>query len=559
MFVSDDWVFTPIAWLDGWYYVGYGYQYLDPSFQPHNYKISRLPWVLYQFVFRQLFAPITASYLIQFSCLALAALSVFFTCRRLRFGNLASFVASAFLMTYGWYVGPGNGGADYHNTLAAPLYAATFLLTTFAASSPHRLWLLMAAGAAYGLTVHTSVFYLNFVPVLVLQFITVRRDVYPYVETVKRYIVGLVAGGFGITVLLAIVNRLAGRSFAFFRPMFEMSWRFATDNASLTPWWKPWSAWFWEANYLPLLIAGVAFAAATILIARRANKEATGRQAASVGYQYLFLVSLWVFWQAVGKTTLDYFYFAHPLIVPLALAIAALIAVTQKSRDLTWRQGLLIAGLFAGCLMGGTWIKHIFGIYVSNNQFASSLGLALIGCVAITAALRWRVAFILGLCSLSLAKDVSHTFANAFERGNCLQARSGFSAAVRAHLLLTGNHSGDQIFVWFDDRDPEKVVLQESCVGDKSSRSFAMSLTATGFQYLDPPWEGMNDIDVISAANIRRALTRNAYIALVTARGSTVDRLVQRATGLGIRTRRDGPYVVEQTPYRITIYMVKPV
>src|SRR5205823_1771960 len=176
------------------------------------YKVSRLPWILYQYVFRQLFEPAVASYLIQYSCLALGGISVLYTCRLLRFGDTAAFLASIFLLTYGWYIGAGSGGADYHNTLAAPLYAASFLATTMAACRPsvHRSSTLVGAGCLYALAVHSSIFYLNFVPILVVQFVSndaCRRSV---AHSAKTYIFGLLIGGFLTTAALGLINRAAG-------------------------------------------------------------------------------------------------------------------------------------------------------------------------------------------------------------------------------------------------------------------------------------------------------------------------------------------------------------
>src|SRR5207249_8875777 len=124
---------------------------------------------------------------------ALGGMSVFYTCRLLRFGDTAAFLASMFLMTYGWYIGAGSGGADYHNTLAAPLYATSFLATTMAACRPsfHRSSTLVAAGCLYALAVHSNIFYLNFVPILVLQFALNDARPRSIAQSAKTYIFGM--------------------------------------------------------------------------------------------------------------------------------------------------------------------------------------------------------------------------------------------------------------------------------------------------------------------------------------------------------------------------------
>src|SRR2546423_9313984 len=96
----DNWAFTGLGWLDAWSYVGYAYHYLDPTYNNDYYKVSRVPWILYEFTFRHLFEPVAATYIIQFTCLAGSATAVFLTCRLLKFGDTASFLASSFLVTY---------------------------------------------------------------------------------------------------------------------------------------------------------------------------------------------------------------------------------------------------------------------------------------------------------------------------------------------------------------------------------------------------------------------------------------------------------------------------
>ena len=55
-------------------YVGYGYNYLDPTFYATNYKISRLPWVLLRRSFGGSFPSLVSSWMLAFGVLALATL-----------------------------------------------------------------------------------------------------------------------------------------------------------------------------------------------------------------------------------------------------------------------------------------------------------------------------------------------------------------------------------------------------------------------------------------------------------------------------------------------------
>ncbi len=50
--INDSWLYSTLGWLDPWYYLGYGLNYLDPTYLNDYYKVSRVPWILVEFVTR---------------------------------------------------------------------------------------------------------------------------------------------------------------------------------------------------------------------------------------------------------------------------------------------------------------------------------------------------------------------------------------------------------------------------------------------------------------------------------------------------------------------------
>ncbi|KAB0269704.1 hypothetical protein [Microvirga brassicacearum] len=112
--INETWLYTPLGYLDPWYYLGFGLNYTDPTFENQNYKIARLPWLLLQFIVRSLVDAVVASWILQIGTLTLASTSLYLLFAR-TLGRSAAFFGAAFFAAYTF--GHASGGADYHNAL----------------------------------------------------------------------------------------------------------------------------------------------------------------------------------------------------------------------------------------------------------------------------------------------------------------------------------------------------------------------------------------------------------------------------------------------------------
>src|SRR5262245_60592632 len=117
--------YNPIGWLDPYTHIGIGLYYNDPIFWDRYYKISRVPWNTLQFVVRHLFATAVSGPVLQLICAVGTALSLYGASRCLfrREVALALGIVSVFFPFF-----HANGGADYNNAAAAPLYFLTWAL-----------------------------------------------------------------------------------------------------------------------------------------------------------------------------------------------------------------------------------------------------------------------------------------------------------------------------------------------------------------------------------------------------------------------------------------------
>ena len=133
--VDSNLFYNALAWIDPYTHVGLGLYYTDPNFWDNYYKISRVPWNALQFVVRHVFTPAASGVVIQSLCAVGTTLAVYRIGRTLFARDVALTVAM--LATFFPFF-HANGGADYNNALAAPLFFTTWALAQAWAERPRR-------------------------------------------------------------------------------------------------------------------------------------------------------------------------------------------------------------------------------------------------------------------------------------------------------------------------------------------------------------------------------------------------------------------------------------
>ena len=169
---NENWLYPKYSLIDEWIYVGYGYDYLDPTFYSTNYKISRLPWVLLEAIVRGSLPPIAASWILTVGILSLGNIALYFALK-ITFGRFPALFACIFIAAFTFM--HANGGADYHNTLAGALYCLSMLFCARCAQAWFASRDLVFFGASIALTIHTNPVFLNLVPILVAQYLLCYR------------------------------------------------------------------------------------------------------------------------------------------------------------------------------------------------------------------------------------------------------------------------------------------------------------------------------------------------------------------------------------------------
>ena len=332
-------------------YIGFGYNYLDPSFYTTNYKISRLPWVLTEALVRSSFPPRLSSWILAFGVLALGNIAFYFALEA-PFGRLPALFAGIFIA--GLTFMHANGGADYHNTLAGAFYCLAMLFCARCVRQQFASRDLVFLGASIALSVHTNPVFINLIPVLIAQYVLsyrINRSTFPLLVPAA---LSAAFGAVAVTLLLGFVNFTFGRQFLFFSEQLKLVSNFIANNSQQKQWWDPWSSfWFLNFPYMGLFFAGTLLSIATLAIAApRRSRSPRYAYASLYSAAYLCAVLIWVIWQSMGQTALEPSYFAYPLGFPLAGAFAATLAtvVPPEVRPLPLTIGALC---FAAATIAG--------------------------------------------------------------------------------------------------------------------------------------------------------------------------------------------------------------
>ena len=198
--------FNGFGWIDSFIYVGYGYNYDDASYLTGYYKVSRLPYVLIQYIFRSIFNTEIVNYILHFTLYSLSAYLIFKISFKTTANILSAFLIAVstplFLVVY-------NGGADYHNTFSAVLFLATllYLISETTSGKDNKLFF-VNFGILYALVIHSNIlvcfdtllysagFYLA---------IKINRNEKIFTNIAQKILLAL--GGFVLcTLLLCLIN-----------------------------------------------------------------------------------------------------------------------------------------------------------------------------------------------------------------------------------------------------------------------------------------------------------------------------------------------------------------
>jgi len=343
---NDGFGFDPPGFLDSYMYLGYFWHYREHLWVfdgNSNYKISRLPWVLPGTAVHSLLPPEAAARVLAYCALASAALALYLHVRDATHDRYAAAFASVLLACC---VGMHAPGGWYYQALPAAGYYlwACWCLTRAARTDRYTVVWAAAAGACFAAAVHTHVFLAVFTPLLVLLFWGAQQvDNRSHVARWVTATGSALAGGVGLTAVLAAVNHLTGGDWLFFVPQLQIALTLSGHDR----WWLPVRQWLPNATYLVLPIAMIATGLSRAYRPWKKDERMNGTLVLLPCLAFV-MTCIFQFWARV--TTLDHDYMAFVLYLHAFPAVAVALwspvdTTARRSSLLVCATALILASL----------------------------------------------------------------------------------------------------------------------------------------------------------------------------------------------------------------------
>jgi hypothetical protein len=534
---NSDWFYTKPGWLDAWYHVGYGLYYDNPLFLNDYYKVSRLPWNLYEFLFRSFLLPIPSEIAIHFSLYVAGAVLAYYVCARLfstQTGALIGVFTAAFSLLHS------NGGTDYQNAPSGPLFFAVIASILWALDRDRMAFVI--TGVLLATLIHTNTIYIFLVPLFAAIGAWLAWSGGKGAGYIAAAVVWVCAGVVLCTAGLAIINVTFGRSWLFFLPQIKYAYGMAADPA-LNIWWKPWSmSWVQSAPYLGFIYGMAVIAICEMLRAYFSPRERGRGTAIVIHACYLLEVAIWTYWQTFGRNTaFQPAHHAYPLYGPLLLSLAATIAPRLDGL----RPAVLIGGVFAFAALLYLGLTDSSPLIQVTRQIAAVAPIwpataLLILYVALLAGPKGPYALILILALMPVANAVAVSSPNDYGRAGCMLRVQVYDYIVRNSVTLSRTVARpEHVYVWFDQGEPLETP---GCKQTIKASDIGYSFTAIGHSYIDQPFP-MKSIDELSAERLKSIAREDAIVVAVTADEGKADQLARRLATEGVQLRFDGRLV----------------
>ena len=534
--------YNPIGWLDPFVYVGYGLYYGYSDFSDWYYKASRLPWNFLEFTARHIFRPQAAAFFLQFASFSLMSISVFLYFRRLisQSNALLLAVVSIFFPLF-----PASGGADYHNTIAAPLYF--LMLALFAVSIAERSLIFAGwGGAAAALTLHTLPLIALLGPGLALHWLVCC---WSHKRTFIFGALGVSVVGFAAaTIGLGVISAAFGRNFFFFMPQLNFVLWIGNNN----PWWRPFSLDWLAASKSNAYLVGIfviCLVELVILTARRRLRDERVAASAYAGYvvSYLLAVAL----EFKGQTILQADYMALMLVVATFLPIGYL--MERYLPPLSSRGRTLLVVIFptacAVLLFGSGSIYASLKLYMLAPFTVAVLALAGVYIVLIVfSTTRLNLAVVLlPMLIAALIPDLG-----SYKYDACRSTERLNVFISDASTFLTGVAGDPQLVHLF--ADPNESMTRP-CFRDLRVFELGLSLMEVGHSFIGDPFHPKR-FDELTINDFSDLVTEKGILALLAVQDETKDRLLTTAEKVGLDLQLVG--LLPDSSSGVKLYLFRP-
>jgi hypothetical protein len=479
-----------------------------------------------------------ASYVLHGVFLCATSLTLFYGLYAL-LGRVA--LAGVIATALGFYThAHGSGGWDYHNTAAGAFYLVAFMLLALPAATAGGRTVLALAGGAVALAIHCNITLVNFIPALALVHVQALRSRHPPPRFV--YALGVrggwtLLGAVVVTVVLGVINLMAGRELLFFSVLVNITARYVSDSNYVATWRHNWSdGWILTAKHLALP-AAVFLAGVLALVVQRMRRRPLDAITSSLVLQFLGMAVVWVGWQAAGQLALDWDYFAYVLIPPCFIALGGLLSVAwPETFERAWLATIL--GTIAACAVCLSGAIDT----IAQSLTTSALGvIAVAGCAVFASGL---LAYVFSpRLSTSILVIAVFAFGNRFvaDHPDDYSARDGCQLQPQIYNAIVDGASFlgrlDPTYTraqsWFEQ--DEKIEPIDGCPVGVGLMAGAMT-TMAYVPYVTRPWP-MPAVEGVPEEAVRAVASKDDVLAIISNHPENLDAWSRRLDHMGLEHR----------------------
>ncbi len=538
--VNREWLFTLPGEDDPWRYIGLGYYYFrEPRLYSTNYKVSRVPWILIEYVTRRFFSPANAEIILGLSFIILGAIGFYLLVSRI-FNRRAGFISAALLSTYSYYLV--SRSVDYHNAVGSVflIWSLYFLTLATQSAKNHRGWFFLT-GLVYGIAVHSELVVLACFPAMVVQYLMLCSG---KKRSVRKTILFSMLGFLFITGLFGIASALSGRNFFFF--MNQLNYVAAySDLFGTRTHTTPDIEWILQVPHLALPFAAFLFAAGSFarnLVKFLQSKLTINRfNWLQAGFN-LQLILVWLVWLVGSRIQVEMlggYYFIQPLYIYTFLAFAGFLTALKQYKFNSVILGLVpvvVCGTlaFSDIIFSGIGAKFLPSWPVIQPLL---FYLFVFSCLILLK--RSELATLLIVILMGLGNVVSmyngHTITHiktsqmSLDQNQCHIREDGYVSAIDVTQRLW-DLGWTQTHLWWDAS--EVIPITHCLATEIGLDKIGLSVTRIGIQKMKDN-EHSRPIDKIPAAYYKELAQKKHVVAVITNNRSTEKQMLAKLRTYG--------------------------
>jgi hypothetical protein len=316
--------------IDSYADMAYSYFFNHSIVNPYFYKAARVPWVSLLYFIQMAVGPFILMPLMICVSWVLLGFLYFLLVRNL-FGSFRALYILPWLVFFPHLVGSSSGGGLYNNCAAMSYFLIGLLIWIYRSDILEKksdIFKCVVIGILVSSSVFTNIIYINLLLIFPLTDFLKKR------KTPLSNYLGVLTGLLISTVFWGAVNSHYGRPFRFMKYMVGQTWTFVSSPESISPWWHPVQEVFTSGlyeSYLLIMLTSLYLVALLRWIQKFAVTRVWRQDVLTA--HYIFIFSLWIFWQWFGVTSLSPTDFLYPLELPAFLMVASWLETRELKKE----------------------------------------------------------------------------------------------------------------------------------------------------------------------------------------------------------------------------------